>query len=48
MPDYKTRISKLEPVNNNVGQRLNLQDVWKVMEMRDCPIRSAYVLSEVS
>ena len=33
--DYKTRISELEPVNNNAGQRLNLRDVWKVMKMRD-------------
>ncbi len=27
-------------VNNNAEQRLNLRDVWKVMEMRDCPAQS--------
>ena len=27
-------------VNNNAGQRLNLRDVYKVMEMRDCPAQS--------
>ena len=29
-------------VNNNAGQRLNLRDVYKVMEMRDCPGTSGH------
>ena len=33
------RIIRASP-NNNAGQRLNLRDVYKVIEMRDCPAQS--------
>jgi len=48
--DYKTRISELEPVNNNAGQRLNLRDVWKVKKMRGIwspYVRDTHLLSDM-
>ena len=45
MPEFKTRISKIESVNNNAGQCLNLRDVYKVMEMRTVPHKVGHLVT---